>query len=262
MITRRQGMYALGAYVGITLVTGTARASPTAMPDPKLFQSGDFVWPKKSGTFVPYDAGPPIDPDADEAKWRKERDSFVAEVANKAPYFTPQAIERIRNLSYREFYAEYVGAQKPDTPGVYSLGGGIYVGHVGIIELDASGTPWVIEALSDNGVVRNKYSDWIAGRPDEMVWLGRATKLSASQRAKIPTEAKKQVGKPYDFWNFDLNDDTGFYCSKLAWIAVFRSLNVAIDGNANSKRFFWFSPKQLLYTPRIARLFDPGPYAL
>jgi hypothetical protein len=40
-----------------------------------------------------------------------------------------------------------------------------------------------------------------------MVWLGRVRNLAASQRAKIPIEAKKHVGKPYDFWDFDLNDD-------------------------------------------------------
>jgi uncharacterized protein YycO len=95
-----------------------------------------------------------------------------------------------------------------------------------------------------------------------MVWLGRVKKISSSYRAKIAIEAKKYIGRPYDFWNFDLNDERGFYCSKLAWMCMFRALGLVIDGNPDPKRFFWFSPKQLLYVNRVARLFDPGPYGI
>jgi len=73
-------------------------------------------------------------------------------------------------------------------------------------------------------------------------------------------EASKYIGRPYDFWNFDLNSDIGFYCSKLVWLATYRSLKFAIDGNANSHRIFWFSPKQLLYTRRVIILLDQGSY--
>ena len=57
-----------------------------------------------------------------------------------------------------------------------------------------------------------------------------------------------------------MNDDTGFYRSKLAWMSAFRSLHVAVDDDLNPKRAFWFSPKQFLYVPRMTRLIDPGPY--
>jgi hypothetical protein len=267
MITRRQGLSAMGFSIGWFMSSRGAGASPITFtklptPDPKKMESGDLVWPKKPGTFVPYDAGPPRDPSADEVKWQAERDQFISEVATKAPYFTPQAVERLRNMTYREFYAEYAGAQKPETPGVYSIGGGLYVGHVAIIEIDQNGKRWVIEALLDQGVIRHSYADWIAGRPEEMVWLGRVKKISSSNRAKIAIEAKKYIGRPYDFWNFDLNDERGFYCSKLAWMCMFRALGLVIDGNPDPKRFFWFSPKQLLYVNRVARLFDPGPYGI
>ncbi len=228
MITRRHSLSLLGGSIGITLLPLQAHAeatSPVQLPDPKLFQSGDFVWPKKPGVYVPYISGRPADAAADEASWLSERDRFVADAGRKAPYFTPQAIDRMRNLSFREFYAEYGGAQKPDTPGVYARGGGLYVGHVGVIEVDASQTPWVIDAMDGQGVARHTYTDWLAGRPGEMVWLGWVAQHSEAERAKISTEAKTQLGKPYDFWNFDLGDDTAFYCSKLAWWAIFKSLN-------------------------------------
>ncbi len=63
------------------------------------------------------------------------------------------------------------------------------------------------------------------------------------------------MSDPYDFWNFDLDDDRAFYCSKLAWMAIFRSLKFAVDGNVNPRRSFLFSPKQLLYAPTIVRIF-------
>ena len=209
-----------------------AAAGQVSAPDPKQFQSGDFLWPKKPGVFVPYDAGPPRAQDADEAKWTEERDRFVANVITKAPYFTPAQTEKMRRLTYSEFHSAYTGARRTKS-GTYSSVGPIYVGHVGIVEIDEAGVPWVIEALWGRGVIRHTYADWLAERTGEVVWLGRLTKLSAAQRARIPVEARRQLGKPYDFWNFDLNDESGFYCSKLAWMAAFRSLNLAVDGNPN-----------------------------
>ena len=70
--------------MGATLLPRKVMASSVPVPNPKTLQSGDFVWPKKAGTFVPYDAGPPIDPNADETKWTQERDRFIADVSTKA----------------------------------------------------------------------------------------------------------------------------------------------------------------------------------
>ena len=264
MATRRECLRWAGGSLGLFLLSAPQRVNAAAgevqAPDPRQFQSGDFLWPKKPGVFVPYDAGPARAQDVDEAKWNEERDRFVANVATKAPYFTPAQTEKMRRLKYSDFYAAYTGAGKARST-AYSSGGPIYVGHVGIVEIDEVGVPWVIEALWGRGVIRHTYAEWVTERAGEVVWLGRLTNLSASQRTKIPLEARKQVGKPYDFWNFDLNDESGFYCSKLAWMAAFRSLNLAVDGNRNPRRFFWFSPKQFLYVPRMARLIDPGPYA-
>jgi hypothetical protein len=264
MKTRREWLSLTGASLGFLLLSGrrnvNAADDRSYALDPGQFQSGDFLWPKKPGVFVPYDAGSRHAAEVDEAKWNEEHDRFVANMVAKAPYFTAAQRDRMRRLTYDEFHSRYTGARQARS-GTYAAGGPIYVGHVGIVEIDEAGVPWVIEALWERGVVRHTYADWAADRSGEVVWLGRLTKLSAAQRAKIPLEAKKHIGKPYDFWNFDLNDDAGFYCSKLAWMAVFRSLNLAVDGKSNPKRAFWFSPKQLLYVPRMARLIDPGPYA-
>ena len=79
----------------------------------------------------------------------------------------------------------------------------------------------------------------------------------------------KQLGKPYEFFNFDLNDDSGFYCSKLAWMSVWRATSraaqrapVAVDDNPNPRRSFfdWFSPKQLVNARRVTLLHKPGDY--
>jgi len=135
------------------------------------------------------------------------------------------------------------------------------VGHVGVIEVDDSNVPWVIEALLATGVVRSRYDQWIAGRPGEIVWHGRIRELPLGDRARIAFEAKRYLSRPYDFWNFDLNDDAGFYCSKLVWLSAWRSLRFPVDGNSEPRRKFWFSPKQLLYARLIIRLHDPGSYA-
>jgi hypothetical protein len=97
------------------------------LPDPKTLQAGDFVWPKKPGAYVPYNATPGDDPNKEEHHCIAERDRFVANASTLAPYLTSAEIERLQKLSFREFYSRYVGDQVPDMPGVYGTGGGIYV---------------------------------------------------------------------------------------------------------------------------------------
>lgn len=234
-------------------------------PDPKKLVSGDLVWPKKKSAYVPYKSG---DDDAtyyaERVEWQRERDEYV-KARREEPSLTVEErahVDSIANMEFREFLALYQADEAPDVPGLYSGrdGGGLYVGHVGVIELDQSGTPWVVEALWKKGVVRHTYAEWLAGRPNQLVWHGRIKNLSADHGSAIAAEAAKHVGKPYKFWNFDLNDDRGFYCSKLVWLATFRATGIAIDGMPKAKRGFWFSPKQLLYVDRMSRLHDPGNY--
>lgn len=253
---------ALVIWVPSLLNADTGDSTDLPRPNPSLFQSGDFVWPKKPGVYVPYNAGSTNSPDLDRERWNRERDAYLKKNKDSATAdkVLQQRLETLRTMDFREFIATYAGGQEPGVPGVYS-GGSVSVGHMGIIEVDSNKVPWVIEALLDQGVVRTKYVDWVKQRSDEVIWLGRIRQLSAEHRAKVATEAKHYLGKPYDFWNFDLNDDSGFYCSKLAWLSIFRSLGFGIDGKNDPKRSIWFSPKQFLYLPTIDRLHDPGPYA-
>jgi hypothetical protein len=237
-------------------------SSELPRPNPNLFQSGDFVWPKKPGAYVPFNAGSANSPEIDREQWLREREAYLRKYENgsSADELLRQRLDKLRSADFHEFIAVYAGGQEPGVPGVYS-GGNVYVGHVGIIEVDSSKTPWVIEALLDQGVIRTRYTDWLKQRSDQVIWLGRIRQLSPEKRALVATESIRHLKKPYDFWNFDLNDDSGFYCSKLAWLSIYRSLGFAIDGNNNTKRSWWFSPKQFLYNPTIERMHDPGPYA-
>jgi hypothetical protein len=232
------------------------------IPRSETFESGDFVWPKKPGAFVPYNQRPNTPLERDREIWQREKRAFLDRIANKGTYLSAEQIADLKALDYHEFLARYHGDQKPGVPGVYSSGGGIYVGHVGIVDVASNGEIFIIEALWERGVVRSTYQNWLASRADEFVWLGRLKDKSEADRVKISGEASKYLQRPYDFWNFDLNDDSAFYCSKLVWLVVFRSLSVAVDGITNPKRGAWFSPKQLLYLPVMTRLHDPGSYAL
>jgi hypothetical protein len=264
LYTRRSFLRVLSSIaLGISSVVASQDRSPRELPrpDPGTFETGDFVWPKKPGAFVPYNSGSTNTPAQDRIEWLRERDAYIARNGGSTDPLLQQRIATLRELDYREFLAVYAGAQELGVPGAYS-GGSVYVGHVGIVEVDSNRTAWVIEALGTRGTIRQTYADWITARSDQVVWHGRLRQLGAEPRAKVAAEAKKYLGRPYDFWNFDLNDDAGFYCSKLAWLSIYRSLGFAVDGNNNPKRLLWFSPKQFLYLPTIDRLHDPGPYAL
>lgn len=236
----------------------------TLRPDPSEFQSGDFVWPKKPGVIVPYSAA--YAPDMrqvptdfyDRQKFETEKRAYLEHVAKSDRNFTASQEDRFNRLSFEAFAKQYQGSQ---TLNVESLGTGsiVYVGHVAVLEI-WDGKPFVIEAVSSRGVVRQPYENWLASRPGEEVWHGRVADLPQEQCSKIPAEAKKYLGRPYEFFNLDLNDDSGFYCSKLVWLAIFRSLQFAIDDDPESERFFWFSPKQLMNARRVQLLYSPGSY--
>lgn len=265
--------------LGITRVFADLTQS-AARPDPKTFETGDLVWPKRPGAFVPY-AGTPVNKllvDAEELRedeWNDLRIQYIRSARSDAPVINPdirayrmRVADVVENLSYTRFFNDYSASVGPDDFQTFGAGQIAYVGHVGIIEVDPSDrTPYVIEAVYGNAlackscVERVLYDEWLKARGNVLVWHGRLTGLDVATRGGIAMIAKQQLDRPYQFFNFDLMDDTGFYCSKLVWFSVFRASGIALDNDSNPRRLKWFSPLQAMNSKKhIVLLSSPGNY--
>lgn len=236
----------------------------TRVPDPASFQAGDLIWPRKPDEWIPYDSDF-YEEGQDAAKqWQQARDKFVDSIKHKGPLATPQeraAVNNVSDLTYEQFTKLYLQEQNRDDFYKRGSSSAFSVGHVAIIT-ETKRDPVVVEALwgKVNKVHTIQYSEWIKGRADEVVWQGRLIGFNSDQRISFAKEALVYEGRPYDFWNFDLNDPSGFYCSKLAWLSAFRALHVALDGNNEPRRSIWFSPKQLMNSDRVVLINDPVSY--
>ncbi len=262
---------------GLTLWPRKGADSPDAagpvgdLPDAAGFQTGDLIWPKKKGAILPFSVGPQAK-SPEQLAWEAERDDFLQSAETSGA--SQDVIAAIRKLQYGQFEAVYFEEPNPGAPGIQTrgLGGTVSVGHVGIIERDSDGTAYVIEAtpvgpwaaIGQGKVIRTPYAEWIKGHDDHQVWHGRVRDATPEARARIADEARRQLGKPYQFFNFNLDDDSGFYCSKLAWMSIWRALGIAADGNADPDRGKvlppWFSPRQLANAPVIDMVHKPGDY--
>lgn len=257
----------LAAVLLLASPTSRAQAGGTERPDASMLQHGDLVWPRNPRSIVPYDSSSASTADAQKRQWEAERNAFVARVRDPARNATKQMLQLATNLealSYHEFQSQYLANVTPVDISRY--GGGedlFYVGHVGIVEVAADGKRFVIEAVWGDVkmVQRIAYEEWLRKRDGAWVWVGRIGKLTAEQRNAFVTYARTQVGKPYDFWNFDLDDDTSFYCSKLAWQALARAAKLYADDREDPRRSFWFSPKQLWNSTHVLRINAPRDYA-
>jgi hypothetical protein len=251
------------------LGSGTASGADRG-PDPGKFEPGDMIWPKRKGAIV-VRSGTAQAPPIEQREWEAARDRLFAQ-PTRSLQASPFA-ERLKSMRYDEFERIYFeGEGQPATRGVDIGGIKLSVGHVGIIEIDGQGTPFVIEAVPTGslailggGIVqRSSYRDWLARRPDSQLWHGRIGGLDQPTRTRISQEAARHLGKPYDFFNFDLDDDASFYCSKLAWMSVWRAAQVAVDDDPDPNRGNrfppWLSPKQLLNARRIELLQTPGAF--
>ena len=263
-VTRRN---ALNASAALALVSfaGVAESQEDALadkrPDIRSLQSGDFLWPKRPGEFVPYNSGTSSQYDEEKIRWQDEKRVFIAHIRSdpNSTFEMRQYATDLDFMEFSDFLTLYQADQSPASPREY--GGGtsvLYVGHVGIVAFEGN-TPTVIEAVWGKGVQQVSYESWLKGRPGAWIWHSRLSN-QPMERAKIADAARKYLGKPYNFWNFDLSDSTGFYCSKLCWLSTRDATGVAIDDNVNPRRGFWFSPKQMLKARRIDKLFSPGSY--
>jgi cell wall-associated NlpC family hydrolase len=245
------------------------RAIPD-FPDSQKFQSGDLLWPKKKGAFVPRTRSLAAPVSEERKTWEAERQRALADPAHSG--VSPEVAEKLKTMRFEDFERIYHTGTRAPPPGAATrgmLGDTVSVGHVGIIEVGANGIAYVIEATPQGpggsaGVIRTRYADWLNAYANIQVWHGRLRNLDPRVRAGVVTAALAQLGKPYDFFNFDLNDDHGFYCSKLVWQCVWRTAHVAADDNPDPQRgkWFppWFSPKALIGAKRIEVLHKPGDY--
>lgn len=243
-----------------------AQQAAIERPAASMLQNGDLIWPKNPKAIVPYDSSLETKREAVQKQWETERDAFVAQV-RKDPAPTPAMLQLATNLealSYSEFSLRYLAdTQKSDIEKYGGIDDILSVGHVGIVEVAGDGQRFVIEAVwgDSKKVQRVSYADWLSGRADSWIWVGRLNGVSDATKQKFVEQAKSYLGRPYNFWNFDLSDDSSFYCSKLIWLSYAKSVGISIDGSA-AQRAFWFSPKQLWKrTDSIVRVNVPRDYS-
>jgi hypothetical protein len=245
--------------VSLLGVRSSARAQDAPKrPDPATFESGDLLWPKPRGAVVPYEASDVPDP---AQQWRTERDAFVAEAFRNGTANDRAAAGELSTMTFQEFRARYLGDQAPGTATPHGGGalGPFYVGHIAVVLID-NGVPFVVEAVRPDSR-RIAYDAWLRERDKDDVWHGRLVGQSADRRALVARTAAMYVPRPYRFFNFDLGDDSGLYCSKLVWMATFRALALPLDDDTSTFRFPWYSPKRLMRSPHVCLLFEPDVFA-
>jgi hypothetical protein len=218
-------------------------------------ESGDYVWAKTEGAFVPYSRKE--DHVAQEfSKQLKEFEKRIYSLRPDEGKVWEGTFER-RPKNLREYQAAYFSEQNPNDG--QPLSARVEVGHVGIVSVDRDKI-YVVEALLSEGVSKRSLDDWLKERMGQSIWVGRLKGYEKIERAKIAIEAEKFIGKPYSFFGFDLDDESGFYCSKLAWLATKKGTGVALDGNDKAERTIWFSPKQMLHLSSIEKIFSSGDF--
>lgn len=227
-------------------------------PDASELRAGDFLWPKPPGSWVPYG---PMGLDyaatpagrlrlADEEHWARQREDYLAR-----PATTPSqqaAVRALRDMTYPQFADSYFMAQ-----GLPGAPGGFYVGHVAIVEIHPEDGPMIIEATPPD-VRRIPYAAWREEHRADLVFHGRMKTLDEGAGEAIAARARAQVRKPYNLFNLNLLNDRSFYCSKLAWCAVWRATGRSIDGNNSPHRWPLFTPKQMFYCDTIEHLNSSG----
>lgn len=247
-------------------IVGSSRSAVAALP--RDLRHGDLIWLREknksiifrvpTGTQIMSTSNMPIMAKKkgfiEPAAWEAGRRAYLASAAAKA-----RDSVWLSNLSVRDFFARYFYDAIPSDFLGDSLDKlGIYVGHVGLVRRTGRHVE-IIEAADEiSGVTRTEWSKWID--PKYLMWSGRLTGLTPTEIEKVVEIAERQVGKKYDFWNFDLSDASSFYCSKLIWYAVMSATGKSVDGVVEPQRKFWCSPKQLTRSQLVTLMEGEGPY--
>ena len=260
-MTRRRDVIVGGSATlfGAALPASVHAQASKPFPLASELESGDLLWPKEPGTFIPYRYVGNTEPTADVLEWETSRDAAIAEIRKNLTMENVALLNELKDLTYARFRARYLNGSEPGTLVEYGRGGVAAVGHVAVVLIGSDSVPRVVEAVPPKVIV-STYDQWVAARPKEVVWQGRLRGKSGDERHAVAMEALKYDTRPYDFWKFNLDDETGFYCSKLVWLAAMRAIGLAVDGNPDPKRIFWLSPKQILNSDAIDTILTQGDY--
>lgn len=256
-------MVKAGVTGGVSLLLHSLpRASHAAegdRPSPGTLQAGDLLWPKPKGKIVPYE-GKAADPANERSLWDNEKNEFIDKYLN-APNVSAEEMEAARQLyqmNYEAFRSRYLADEEPGEEKPFFSIGPFYVGHVALVFLK-DGAPWIVEAVRPK-VRTISYDAWLQEPGADTVWHGRIVGEKADRRLSVAQEGLKYKDREYAFFKFNLDDETGLYCSKLVWLAVYRALGWAIDDNPKPFRWPWYSPKQLMRSRHICLVLNPGHY--
>jgi hypothetical protein len=273
----RRDLLVLGLGLSSAAMAGRAALGqtpvPSTHPDAAKFLSGDFLWPARQGTFFPFGRTRSLGPNMEQREWEVEKQRFIEEARASGDADRIAAADQLEPVTYEQFHAAFFDdPAAPRTRGFSAAAAIPEVGHIAIIEIDQGGNQWVVEAMPkapnryealysrfQNGVVRTPYAEWIVKHPADQynIWHGRLRDIQPGQGDAIVDAAKAFLGRDYWFWSFNLNDYSGFYCSKLVWVSVWNALNVALDGDKSFPRRFWVTPKALINSSMVEVLHDP-----
>jgi len=261
----------------IVYSSGCGAITTPSLPDPAEFKDGDIIWPKKPGTMVPYfTAGDTGVYEDSKKRWEDEKEKFIQSIRDNPNVsdYERKAAEQLEKTSFEEFMALYFGEGADWRAYAFNYHGDstelrqygfdfplpIHIGHVGMIFIK-NGVPWVVDAVLP-WVRIVSYADWLKQYQGASVWHGRFKNLNPENNyEEIVKKACEQKDRPYSLFNRNLDDEREFYCSKLIWFSVFKVTGIALDGDSNPERLFWYTPKQLMNSEEhIKMIHNPGDY--
>src|SRR5438045_3366611 len=88
---------ALGARLPLALAQPAAQPV-SDLPDPTNFQSGDFIWPKKKGAFIPR-MKPDEPPSKEQIAWEAARDRLLQQDPSQSG-LSPEDAQKLKKMSY------------------------------------------------------------------------------------------------------------------------------------------------------------------
>ena len=96
--------------------------------------------------------------------------------------------------------------------------------HVGIVKIDESGNPLVVEAI---GPVREiGLDEWIKQGVAGRITIKRMKSLTEESALKVLDAAKEYYGRPYDFYFYF--DKESIYCSELVYYAFKDAMSIEL----------------------------------